>query len=116
MASADVSLRRVRRGLEQVERQIYELEGAFLAANADGNPITGWNDALTRETAAPAAERVKAPSPSDRLFTLSSVTSPRPVVAPFSGSSGAVTAAAAAAPNASVDNASVNNASAAALP
>lgn len=82
--SARAAIERIDRDLEQVERQIYDLEGAFLSANADGNPVTGWKDALTSATPASLTERVGPVATADRVFSLASSTSPMDVAAPLS--------------------------------
>jgi hypothetical protein len=84
MDRAQLAIERIVRDLEQVERQIYDLEGAYISANADGNPVTGWKDALKSATPASLIERVGPVATADRFFSLSSSTAPMDVAASLS--------------------------------
>ena len=66
--------RAIEKSLENLEKQIYALETSYLEdTNHVGNLVRGWDGYLSRGRA--AAVQKKRVKDSDRLFSLSSVTS-----------------------------------------
>eukprot|EP00300_Choanocystis_sp_HF-7_P001601 c11286_g1_i1.p1 GENE.c11286_g1_i1~~c11286_g1_i1.p1 ORF type:complete len:134 (+),score=22.16 c11286_g1_i1:59-460(+) len=62
--------------LEKMERQIYDLEGAYLEETQHvGNVLRGWESFLSSKPPLKPQKKPKIKD-SDRLFSLSSVTSP----------------------------------------
>jgi len=72
---SEVSKRRneLRSELTRIEKQIYDLEGSYLEETRDfGNVFTGWQEYLSYER----SKSKKAVMNDERLFSLSSITSP----------------------------------------
>lgn len=73
MAAIQKRRKELRKELNQIEKQIYDLETSYLEETKDiGNIFTGWNAYLSTEK----VKLRKSILNEDRLFSLSSVTSP----------------------------------------
>ncbi|XP_010551690.1 PREDICTED: chromatin modification-related protein MEAF6 [Tarenaya hassleriana] len=63
--------------LRSVEKQVYELETSYLQESSHfGNALKGYEGFLSSSKSAASAKRSRKFQPEDRIFSLSSVTSP----------------------------------------
>ena len=73
VAEAEKKRKRLHQELNQIEKQIYELEASYLEETRDfGNIFVGWNQYLSLEK----SKVKKTVANEERLFSLSSSSSP----------------------------------------
>ncbi|OAO97094.1 hypothetical protein AXX17_AT4G16600 [Arabidopsis thaliana] len=68
---------KLRQELRSIEKQVYELETSYLQESSHiGNALKGFEGFLSSSKSTASAKRSRKFQPEDRVFSLSSVTSP----------------------------------------
>ncbi|XP_010435132.1 PREDICTED: chromatin modification-related protein MEAF6 isoform X3 [Camelina sativa] len=68
---------KLRQELRSIEKQVYELETSYLQESSHiGNALKGFEGFLSSSKSSASAKRSRKFQPEDRVFSLSSVTSP----------------------------------------
>ncbi|CAH8276714.1 unnamed protein product [Arabidopsis lyrata] len=68
---------KLRQELRSIEKQVYELETSYLQESSHiGNALKGFEGFLSSSKSTASAKRLRKFQPEDRVFSLSSVTSP----------------------------------------